>query len=104
MPDIPEPPMPTKWMRLTLCRMGQLHAEVGASTRRVGFAEGARVAREDGDSISIKATQELRQLFGFRFELLQRDAGLALRKERRVGRLFVGDEPRQREEDRGEAR
>ena len=83
--------------------MRELHAEVGASAGGVGFAERARVARHFGESISIKATQELRELFGVGLELLQRDAGVAVGEEPRVRGLLVGDEPRQRKEDRGDA-
>src|ERR1700754_22029 len=103
MPDMPEPPMPTKWMRFTLCRMGKLHAQCSASAGGVGFSEVARLARHFGESISIKATQELRQVRGFGFELLQRDARAAFGEEARVRRLLVGDEPRQGKEDGGEA-
>src|SRR6185503_20909731 len=101
MPDMPEPPMPTKWMRFTLCRMGKLHAHVGAAFRRVGLSEGARVAGHAGEPVSIEAPQELGEIRGFRLELAKRDPGVALHEEIRVGRLLVGDEPRQREEDGG---
>src|SRR5471030_554118 len=100
---MPEPPMPTKWMRFTLCRMGKLHAQVGAASRRVGFAERTRIACDGTESISIKATQELRELCRLGFELLQSDSRVALGEEARVGGLLVGHEPRQRKENRGDA-
>src|SRR5689334_18452999 len=102
MPDMPEPPMPTKWMRFTLCRMGKLHAQVGALPGGVGFSEGARRARHFGESISIKAKQDLRELFGFRLELGERDPGAAVGEEARVRGLLVDHEPGQREEDGGD--
>src|SRR5438045_9592972 len=104
MPDMPEPPMPTKWMRFTLCRMGKLHAQVGALSCGVGLAEGARLARHLGESVSIKAKQDLRELFGFGRELVERDSGVAVGKEAGVRGLLVDHEPRQRKEDRGDAR
>src|SRR3954469_14873150 len=104
MPDMPEPPMPTKWMRFTLCRMGQLHARVGATSRRVGFSEGTRLARHFGEAISIEAKQDLRELLGFRLELVERHARAAIREESRVGRLLVHDEPRKGKEDGSDAR
>src|SRR5258706_15241431 len=101
---MPEPPIPTKWMRLTLCRMRELHAGFGASPGGVGFSEGARLARHVGETISIKPKQYLRKSFRWRFELVQRDGGAALREEGRVRGLLVDHEPRQRKEDRAHAR
>src|SRR3954468_14217234 len=103
MPDMPEPPMPTKWTRFTLCRMGKLHAQVGTSAGGVGFAEGARLARNFGESISIKAKQDLRELFGLGGELVQRDARVPVGEEPRVGGLLVDHEPGEWKEDRGHA-
>src|SRR5829696_1094805 len=104
MPDMPEPPMPTKWMRFTLCRMCKLHAGVGAAARGVGLSEGARFCRHCGETISIEAKKDLRELFRLRLELLERDAGAAVREESRVRGLLVHDEPGQWKEDRRQAR
>src|SRR5436305_394231 len=99
MPDMPEPPMPTKWMRSTLCRMGKLHAGVGARAGRAGFSERARVARHFGETISIEAKQDLRELFRFRLQLVERGAGAAFGEEARIRGLLVDHEPGQRKED-----
>src|SRR4051812_44887390 len=104
MPDMPEPPMPTKWMDLTLCRMRELLAQVRAAPRGVRLAEDARAARHRNESRAIEAAQHAGELLGRRLELLHRDAGPALGEERGIRGLLVGHEPRQRKEDGRDAR
>src|SRR4051794_1808727 len=103
MPDMPEPPMPTKCSALTLCRMRELLAEVCASARRIGLAERSRAARHVEELAAVEATEDRRELRGRGLQLLHGDARLAIGEESGVGGLLVGNEERQRKEDRGDA-
>src|SRR5215831_10169629 len=100
MPDMPEPPMPTKWMRLTLCRTGELLAGIGARARGVAPSQRARLARHLEQALALQSGQHLGERGGSRLELLHRDAGAAVGEERGIGGLLVGHEPGQRKEDR----
>ena len=60
MPDMPEPPMPTKWMRLTLCRTRHLLAQVRARARGIGPAERPQVVHQSGQKLHEKLVYEYR--------------------------------------------
>src|SRR3954471_24490012 len=102
MPDMPEPPMPTKCSDLTLCRMGELLAEVGTAARRIGLAERTGPARHVEELRAVEAAEDGRELRGRGLELFHRDARLAIGEEGGVRGLLVGDEERKRKEERGD--
>src|SRR3954468_8870703 len=104
MPDMPEPPMPTKWIALTLCRMRELLAQVRAAARGVGLAERTGAARHVDELRAVESAQHVGERGGRGLELLQRDTAAAIGEERGVARLLVGNEPRQRKEDGRDAR
>src|SRR5689334_1362233 len=101
---MPEPPMPTKWMRFTLCRTGELLADVRARACRVGPAESARAARQRGKARTREAAQQFGERLGLGLQLRERDARAAPGEERRVRGLLVAHEPGEREEDRRDTR
>src|SRR5690606_11968290 len=103
MPLMPEPPMPTKWMRRTLCftvrSPGDFHAALRDDTRRVGLAQGAGLLRHLEELRAIERPDELGELGGCHLVLRQEQRRAPLCQKTRVRRLVVVGGVRKRDEN-----
>src|SRR5262247_4290145 len=98
MPLMPEPPMPTKWMRLTLCFIrvaspyfAHRHACVGHRAGGVWPPERARLLRHREQLLARKAAQGLGQRCGPELSLLDEDRGAGIGEVASIRRLMVVD-------------
>ncbi len=105
MPLMPAPPMPTKWMFLTMCFIESVLCQGppsrGKSRRHAGlprFGQAARQARHVFQLWPRQAGQRLRQPLRGQCVLLHQHRGALLRQELRVGGLVVVHRVRKRYE------
>src|SRR6185295_18967123 len=104
MPLMPEPPIPTKWMRLTLCFIRRpfrgsfcyLHAAARDETCSVGLAQRARLLRHLQELRAIERADQRGELCRRHLALQDQDRGALAGEEAGVGALVIVDRVRER--------